>query len=264
MVPLSQVTDKLGDNFTFNHIPNVLNQAAVLFPIGPNDNRGDDTDELCLILNKRSKKVRQAGDLCFPGGSVSRGLDRFLGTLMNFPLSSLRQWKYWPRYREKSPEDARKLAVLYAASLRESFEEMRLNPFGVKFLGTLPPKQLVIRNRFIFPMVGWIPRQKKFFPNWEVDEIVPIPFNDLLNPENYAICQLGFTGHVGAPPGILPARHPGYFHKSKDGAQLLWGATYRIAMDFLNLIFGFIPPDEAFLPVVKWELDENYFNSFPT
>jgi len=249
-------------NIIPEHVPDVLNQSAVLFPIGPECSQGNGKDELCLILNKRSKKVRQAGDLCCPGGSVSKDLDRFLGRLMTFPLSSLRQWKYWPRYQEKRPEEARKLAVLYATSLRESFEEMKLNPFGVKFLGTLPAKQLVLRDRFIFPMVGWIPRQKKFIPNWEVAEIVNIPFKDLLTPDNYAICRLSFTGYKDTPPGLLPPQHPGFFHDTGEGPQLLWGATYRIVMDFLNLVFGFTPPDPASVPLVNWELDKHYFNGY--
>ena len=265
---INHIQDSLFDNqekqnIIPQHIPNVLNQSAVLLPIGPKCKQVNGPDEPCLILNKRSKKVRQAGDLCCPGGSVSKDLDRFLGKLITFPLSSLRKWKYWSHYRQHRPEDARKLAVFYATSLRESFEEMRLNPFGVRFLGTLPPKQLVLKDRFIFPMVGWIPRQQKFLPNWEVDEIVRIPLKSLLNHDNYAICRLSFAGYEDAPPGLLPPQHPGFFHETDDGLQLLWGATYRIVMDFLNLVFDFTPPDPASVPMVNWELDENYFNGPP-
>ena len=245
-------------------IPDILTQSAVLLPIGSNDKKSNDSDELCLILNKRSKKVRQAGDLCFPGGGVSPKTDPILGRLIRFPLSSLGRWDYWPRLKKKRPEEARKLAVLYATSLRESFEEMRLNPFGVKFLGTLPPKQLVIKNRFIFPMVGWVPRQKKFRPNWEVEDIVHIPFKKLLTPDNYTMCRLSLNGTQDTPAGMLPPCHPGFFHETPNGRQLLWGATYRIVMDFLHLIFGFTPPDPDTVPIVDWELDENYFNGTPS
>ena len=41
--------------------------------------------------------------------------------------------------------------LLFAASIRESFEEMGLNPFGVQFLGPLPPQRLVMFHREIFP-----------------------------------------------------------------------------------------------------------------
>ncbi len=244
-------------------IPDVLEQSAVLLPIGCKESGANRGEELCLILNKRSRKVRQAGDLCFPGGGISPWLDGFLGKLAVFAPFTLNQWTFWKTLRRDFPGKARQVAILYAASLRESFEEMRLNPFGVRFLGMLPPKQLVIRNRHIFPMVGWIPRQKKFFPNWEVDEIVHIPFRNLLDPEHYVLCDLSLAGDRIIPKTGLPLRHPGYLHQEKDNTLLLWGATYRIVMDFLNLALGFSPPEPETLPLIEWRLDENYFNGMP-
>jgi hypothetical protein len=158
--------------------------------------------------------------------------------------------------------------VLYAACLRESFEEMRINPFRVKFLGTLHPQKLVIRDRFIFPMVGWIPRQRRFFHNWEVEKIVYIPFRKLLDPGNYAVFDLRIAGKNEMPGTGLPLRHAGFLHKTGDGQEpgvdLLWGATYRIVMDFLQIVFHFTPPDMNSMSVMVWELDENYFKIMPS
>ncbi len=257
-IQLTLYNHKVQKEILPRNVEDMLNQSAVLFPVGPKCNYSDNPGELCLILNKRSKKVKQAGDLCCPGGGVSLGLDKFLSKLLTFPFSPLTRWIFWTKCRSHHPGDARKLAILYATSLRESFEEMRLNPLGANFMGVLPPQQLMTRNRYIFPMVAWIPRQKRFFPNWEVEKIVHLPFRDLLKPDNYAAFELSipedqemsFNGH--------PRFFPCYLHHVEGDTEVLWGATYRIVMDFLGLIFGFTPPDAGSLPVIKWELDKDY------
>lgn len=245
----------------------VLNQSAVLFPVGPRCDNSETPEDLCLILNKRSKKVRQAGDLCCPGGGVSPRMDQFFAKLLTFPFSPLTRWSFWRKCRKQAPKQAQDLAVLYAACLRESFEEMRINPLRVKFLGTLHPQRLVIRDRFIFPMVGWIPKQNRFLHNWEVEKIVYIPFRNLLDPDNYAVFQMRLAGKDKMPDTGMPLCHAGYLHRSETepeaGSDLLWGATFRIVMDFLNIIFRFTPPEINALPTMGWELDENYFETVP-
>jgi hypothetical protein len=61
----------------------------------------------------------------------------------------------------------------------------------------------------------------------------------------------------------MPACHAGYLHQSDAGPDLLWGATFRIVMDFLHIVFRFTPPEIKSLPVLPWELDENYFQTLP-
>lgn len=247
------------------NIENMLNQSAVLLPVGRQFNRNDHSSgpssELGLILNKRSKNVRQAGDLCCPGGSVSFRFDAFLSKLLTFPFTSLTRWKFWSKCLSDSPKDALKLSVLYATSLRESFEEMRLNPFGVRFMGVLPAQQLATRQTYIFPMVGWIPRQKKFFPNWEVEKIVYISFRNLLDPKNYAVFRMNFHAEEKNQSIFNSQLYPCYLHQSQNETDLLWGATYRIVLDFLHIIFKFKPPDEKSLPIIDWQLDKHYFGN---
>ena len=91
------------------------------------------------------------------------------------------------------------MALLFATSLRESFEEMRLNPMGVKFLGPMPSTSLVMFRRVIYPLVGWLKRQKHFFPNWEVEKMVYIPLEELLRGERYACYRITFV--EGENPG---------------------------------------------------------------
>ena len=135
---------------------------------------------------------------------------------------------------------------------------MRLNPFGVRFLGVLPAQQLMMRNRFIFPMAGWVNRQKRFFPNWEVEKVVFIPFRNLLNKNNYALFKVKIPGSDETSAGVDARIFPCYIHKENGETDLLWGATYRIVMSFLSLIFEFAQPDEKSLPTIEWQLDENY------
>jgi hypothetical protein len=119
--------------------------------------------------------------------------------------------------------------------VRESIEEMRLNPFGLDFLGPLPAQPLVLFQRVIYPMVVWISGQRRFYPNWEVEKIIYIPLRDLLNPALYARYQLRF-----------------------EEAEVLWGATYRITAVFLNYVFGFAPPDLNSLPEIHGSLSKAY------
>ncbi|MBW2589691.1 MAG: CoA pyrophosphatase [Deltaproteobacteria bacterium] len=260
---IKQIIDALHGN---NHdkrifsgdIKNSSSASAVLFLLGLMGEENRFPSEPCLILNKRSLKVKQAGDLCCPGGSISSVTDSFLAKLLYLPGSSLSNWPYWNMWRKKQHRQARRLALLFATSLREGFEEMRLNPFRVKFLGPLPPQKLVMFQRVIYPMVCWISGQKCFSPNWEVEEVVYIPLKDLLMHSNYARYRLNIkTNHENEKNSIVKD-FSCFLHEHNDSVEKLWGATFRITMVFLEVVFGFKPPDIESLPVVHGTLDENY------
>jgi hypothetical protein len=220
------------------------------------DNHGP--GQPCLILNKRSIKVRQSGDLCCPGGSVAPLADPFFARLLSLPFGSLGRWKYWRQWKKNQSPMARLLALFWATGLRESFEEMRLNPLGVRFLGPLPPQALVMFQRTIYPLVAWVDRQKRFSPNWEVEKVVDIPLKDLLDPANYARYRLNLPPN-GDSDSIITMRHyPCFRFQANNDAELLWGATYRIVTKFLNYVFGFTPPDPMSTPIIKGTLDQNY------
>ncbi len=246
------------DRIFSGNIKNSSGASAVLFLLGFMGEESPFPSEPCLILNKRSLKVKQAGDLCCPGGSISSRLDSFLAKLLYLPGSSLSNWPYWHRWRKEQNRQARRLALLFATSLREGFEEMRLNPFGVKFLGPLPSQQLVMFQRVIYPMVCWISRQKRFSPNWEVEEVVNIPLNNLLMHSNYACYRLTIKSRQKNEQNSIIKDFPCFLHEHNNSVEKLWGATFRITMVFLEIVFGFKPPDIDSLPVVHGTLDENY------
>lgn len=239
-------------------IKNSSSASAVLFLLGLMGEGNRFPSEPCLILNKRSLKVKQAGDLCCPGGSISSRLDSFLAKLLYLPGSSLSNWPYWNKWRKEQHRQARRLALLFATSLREGFEEMRLNPFGVKFLGPLPPQQLVMFQRVIYPMVCWVSKQKRFLPNWEVEKVLYIPLRNLLTHSNYACYRLNIKTHNKNEKSSIVKDFPCFLHEHNGSVEKLWGATFRITMVFLEIVFGFKPPDMESLPIVHGILDEKY------
>lgn len=231
--------------------------SAVLFSLGRYPQKGRFAEDPCLILNKRSVNVRQPGDLCCPGGRVSRRLDAGLATLLRLPMLPLARWHYWHHWRKMRPRDAKWLRLLLATGLRESVEEMRLNPFGLDFLGPLPAQPLVMFQRVIYPMVVWVLSQKRFYPNWEVEKIIYIPLRELLNPARYARYQLRFEAQSSA---AQVNTFPCFRYEKENKAELLWGATYRITAVFLEYVFGFVPPDVNSLPEIHGRLSRAYLS----
>ncbi|MBW1774198.1 MAG: CoA pyrophosphatase [Deltaproteobacteria bacterium] len=247
-----------GTPFYPEGISQSSSSSAVLFLLGRYPSRAGDSSRTCVVFNKRSQKVRQPGDLCFPGGRIATRLDSTLARLLPLPLLPLQGWSYWSLWRAQRPREARRLALLLATSLRESLEEMRLNPLGVKFLGPLPSEELVMFGRILYPLVGWITRQKHFFPNWEVEKIIYVPLQDLLKPENYARYRLRFLGQdkgEGATQDF-----PAFVYRKDNEEEVLWGVTYRIVTIFLKIVFDFMPPPMESLSVVLGTRGEDYYN----
>ncbi|MGO8945650.1 MAG: NUDIX hydrolase [Syntrophobacteraceae bacterium] len=213
--------------------------------------------EICITLNKRSKEIKQAGDLCCPGGAIEK-LDHFLARLLAFRGSSLSRWPYWRELKTRQPENADFLSLLYAAGLREAWEEMGLNPFSLTFLGPLPTQCLILFRRSIHPMVAWVSYQKRFHLSREVERIVQFPLRALLNPFNYAL----YRRYV--PPNLewrfkgTTVDFPCFIYKIGERAELLWGATFRIVTLFLEMLFGFQVPDIQKLPLVPASVNEEY------
>jgi 8-oxo-dGTP pyrophosphatase MutT (NUDIX family) len=246
-----------GRLFRWN-IENPEDASAVLFLLGEHCGGRMLRTEQCVVLTKRSIKVRQPGDLCFPGGRVAPRRDHLLSKILALPLFPMARWPYWSAWRH-SRKDAGHLACLFATSLRESMEEIWLNPFGVRFLGPLPPEKLELFSRIIYPMVAWIGRQRRFLINWEVERMVYIPIRDFFNTERYACYRISMEQRVEDGTGQETKDFPCFRHWSSEGTEALWGATYRIVMGFLELVYGFRAPEPESLPVIYGRLDRQYF-----
>ena len=90
------IENALSENAAQNGFPSVSQNgwagfSAVMFLVGQCQTCAAGPEEPCLILNKRSEKVRQPGDLCFPGGGISLKKDRPLSVLLRLPKSPLRK-----------------------------------------------------------------------------------------------------------------------------------------------------------------------------
>lgn len=259
---IQQVRQSLNDKGldkdwgNFSGLGNVKG-SAVLLLLTMYQSHPDIPAEPCLLLNKRSDKVLQPGDLCCPGGGVER-LDKWLAPAMQCPLSPLRRWPSWSGWRAGHPGKAKGLALLLTTALREAFEEMRLNPLKVHFLGPLPVQQLIMFERLIYPLAAWVPSRQRLKPNWEVARIVRIPLKRLLDPGNYGRYRISYMANQKRLQ--RQDDFPCFIHQRRNGQEVLWGATFRIAMDFLEQVFGFELPDLSNAPVREKYLGSGYLN----
>ena len=256
---LKLLTEKCGCESLFQNEPgNRVRSSSVMLLLGQQvaDNGAD--PEICVILNKRSKEVLQGGDLCCPGGTIKSGLDSYLAKVLLLPGSPLSRWPRWSYLHAHCPGEARLLSELLATALRESWEEMRLNPLGIRFLGPLPSQCLILFRRVIHPMVSWISRQKRFTVNREVEKIISIPLRALLDTHNYA------RYHLYVPPDLQwrlagsDHEFPCFLYSHQGSREVLWGVTYRIVMSLVEMVFGFTSPDIRDLPRVDGALEECY------
>lgn len=239
--------------FAFDANGDLRTVSAVLFLLGA----GPDGEPM-LILNKRSQRVRQSGDLCCPGGGISPIIDRLLAIGLQLPATPLSRWphrSWWGRCRKN---DFPKLALVLAAALREGLEEMRLNPFGVRFLGPMPVQHLVMFKRSIYPLAGWVNCQRQFFPNWEVEKILRIPVVAFFDADNYARYRISFKADAVGRKAITYRDMPCFVYRHKGQNELLWGATFRIVEHFLKTMFDYVPPMMNTLPLIHRRLDQRY------
>jgi 8-oxo-dGTP pyrophosphatase MutT (NUDIX family) len=163
-------------------------QAAVLLPLFSN------ATDYHLVFTKRTETLtHHKGQVSFPGGSFD-------------------------------PADG----DLVTTALRESHEEVGIQPEHVTILGRLDDLSTFSTNFTISPFVGIIPHPYPFRPNpIEVAIVFDVPLSVLADPA------------VGRS----------YIRTREDGATLvdyefhvnghvIWGATARIIRHFLSVIDG--------------------------
>jgi 8-oxo-dGTP pyrophosphatase MutT (NUDIX family) len=160
--------------------------AAVLMPIQARE------DGEYFVLTKRADGLNHhRGQVAFPGGRV----------------------------------DATDQGEL-AAALRESHEEIGINPADVQVLGRLD--QVTAAYDFIVtPFVGLIPPSYEFRVNPdETAAVFTIPIAALLDPR-----------HVSVADRVSSHGEPIY-HFYVDGWDI-WGATARMIVQFLEWVYGY-------------------------
>jgi hypothetical protein len=211
-------------------------------------------------LIKRSSRVSQPGDLSCPGGMVHPILDRLLRPLLlhgPFPIIRGQARTYMS---QRGPAIRQIMALFLANALRESWEEIRLSPVRVFFLGPMPTYSLTLFRRTIFPLAGYIETPGSLHLNCEVEKIVEIPLASFYR-EDLIACYT-FSLPEPTEPGILKSfQFPCLIHFEPDGGEeILWGATFHILTQFLRIVMDYRLPDWRKGRTVQRTLRPDYLN----
>ena len=193
-------------------------------------------------LIKRSALVPQPGDLSCPGGILHPFWDRFLRLfLLHGPLSVNRGTAGGPTNR-RGAELSGIIGLFLANALREAWEETRLPPYRVRFLGPLPTYSLQRFRRTIFPLAGYVTGSWNPKPNREVERLVEIPLASFYRDELFGCLNLSYADS-STPDGRASAQHPCLVHRDPGGAEeILWGATFNIIVQFLGIVMDYRLP----------------------
>lgn len=158
--------------------------SAVLAPLY------DDGGEAWVVLTRRSNHLRtHKGEVSFPGGG-----------------------------RDPSDRD------LIATALRETQEEIGIDPATVEIIGELDHMTTFSGRAYIVPYVGALPGRPALVVNpHEVESIVEAPLSELLLAEVYREEQWGIDWPV---------------HFFELVGDTVWGATGRMLRQLLGIVTG--------------------------
>jgi 8-oxo-dGTP pyrophosphatase MutT (NUDIX family) len=234
--------------------------AGVLIPLffkENNDTHGEE-GEFVIQLIKRSADVPQGGDLSGPGGMLNTPLDRVLMRLMLGGLIPSFKGNALTYINKRDGTSRRNIALFFANALRESWEEVKLSPFNVTFLGPLPSYSLTLFTRTIFPLVGLVRKPWTFRPNWEVEKVVEIPLRSFFAGDNYGTFSLEASDELNNKSrGTWEI--PCLIHEDEEGnEEILWGATFNIILSFLKIVFDFEMPGTNQNKIIRRVLHSNY------
>jgi hypothetical protein len=241
--------------------------AGVLLPLVFRDfpYHGDSGEaQFAFQLIKRSSRVSQPGDLSCPGGMIHPLLDRLLRPLLiHVPLPIIRGPARVYALR-RDPESLRAVTLFLANALRESWEEIRLSPCRVRFLGPLPTYRLARFRRTIFPLAGFVGKPRPPRPNCEVEKVVEIPLASFFREDLIGCYTL--SGPDAAGNGLAgPLRFPCLIHRIPEGGEeILWGATFSIIVQFLTIVMDYRLPDWTRGPKIVRTLSAGYLKNART
>ncbi|MEW5735819.1 MAG: hypothetical protein AB1921_13250 [Thermodesulfobacteriota bacterium] len=204
------------------------------------------TEGCCFVLNKRSETVPQPGDLCFPGGHPSFLADRVISRVILPYLLPQRKQEAYVLARRRDPVTFSAIAKFLSLSLRECWEEMRVSPAHLLFLGALPCYRMQTRNRIIYPMAALLLPEARPRTGREIARNVHLSFARAFDDSAYGTYTLALTGKFRKVWGVDSVDMPCLLVKEEEGPdEVLWGATYNILTRFLYSVFGYKPPDKG-------------------
>ena len=157
--------------------------AAVLLPFI------DGSDPSLVFTQRTDELPRHAGEISFPGGLAEDDDD----------------------------------GELRRTALRESHEELGLDPSRVEVLGALAPIHTVVSGILVVPFVGMLDGRPSFTPDaGEIAEVLEFPVRRLAAAEATVEWQLDDHVYRG-------------FAYELDG-RTIWGATAWMLHEFLDLL----------------------------
>ena len=212
--------------------------------------------EYVFQLIKRSDNVSQAGDISCPGGMLHPITDKILSNVLTTGLIPSLNNQILYTAAEKDRASTKLIRLFLTNAIREAWEEVGLSPFNVVFLGALPCYSLKLFARTIFPLVCLTVKPFEFKLSSEVDKIIEIPISNFYESSNYAILKIETPSGNNASgnnqfPCILISDNQG-------GQEILWGATFNIIMNFLDIISGESVPVPSSSKIIKKVLSINY------
>lgn len=211
-----------------------------------------------LQLIKRSSLIAQGGDISCPGGMLNPLIDWAFSLLFIrsgvLPCSQLS----FGSLRAAAVSERKNIISLFLANaLRESWEELHLNPLHVSLLGSLPTYSLHLFRRTIFPLVAIVRSDWTPIPNPEVDKIIEIPLTNFFREDSYGRYMIEASERLPSPDHG-PWEFPCLIHEDDSGEEILWGATFYIIMNFLRIVFDFQLPDLHARRIRKKTLNPDY------
>jgi 8-oxo-dGTP pyrophosphatase MutT (NUDIX family) len=216
-----------------------------------------DSYEYVFQLIKRSDSVSQAGDISCPGGMLHSVSDKIFSSIFTMGLIPSLHRQIIQATVEKDEESVKLIRLFLTNALREAWEEIGLSPFNIVFLGALPCYSLTLFARTIFPVVCISVKPFEFKLSTEVDKILEIPIDVFFESSNYAVLEIetsvnNATGNNHFPC-ILIADNQG-------GQEILWGATFNIIINFLQIISDNTLPPISSVRTIKKNLTRRYLS----
>ena len=199
--------------------------------------------EYIFQLIKRSQKISQGGDISCPGGMLQPKQDSFLSSFLKMGMLPTLRGRMARHIQNVDNETGELIHLFLTNALREAWEEIGLNPLNTKYLGALPSYTLSMLARTIFPVVCITRRQFRYKLNSEVEKMLEIPLSFFFQSDHYATLDIKTSLGEGSEPFqyqmpclIIPDGH--------GNEEILWGATFNIIRNFLNIISdGKVPSD---------------------
>ena len=114
------------------------------------------------------------------------------------------------------------------AAVREAHEEVNISPDSIRILGELTPLYIPPSNYCVYPVVAFSNSRPNFRPSeLEVEEVIEVPLDHLLNPENTRRETWHYKGRDIEVP----------FYSFKE--DKIWGATAMILAELIELLNRF-------------------------